>query len=300
MEWLNYHHLLYFYTVAREGGLAPAARVLNLAHPTISSQIHRLEDALGEKLFRRAGRRLEMTEMGQVVYRYAEEIFGLGQEMLDVVRGRATGRPVKVLVGVADALPKLVVHRLLEPARRLPEPVVLVVHEDKSERLLGDLSMHALDVVLADAPLGPGTSVKAFNHLLGECGVSIFGVSRLAARHRRGFPGSLDGAPMLLPTDNTTLRRSLDLWFQQKGIRPQIVAEIGDSALLKTIGHDGLGLFPAPAVVESQVRRQFGVQVVGRLAEVKERFYAVTIERKLRHPAVAAICQAAREELFKA
>lgn len=300
MEWLNYHHLLYFYTVAREGGLAPAARVLNLAHPTISSQIHLLEDALGEKLFRRTGRRLEMTEMGQVVYRYAEEIFGLGQEMLDVVRGRATGRPVKVLVGVADALPKLVVHRLLEPARRLPEPVVLVVHEDKSDRLLGDLSMHALDVVLADAPLGPGTSVKAFNHLLGECEVLIFGVARLAARHRRGFPGSLDGAPMILPTDNTTLRRSLDQWFQQKGIRPRVVAEIGDSALLKTIGHDGLGLFPAPGVVESQVRRQFGVQVVGRLPEVKERFYAVTIERKLRHPAVAAICHAAREELFKA
>jgi len=284
--------------VAREGGLAPAAQVLHLAHPTISSQIHALEDALGERLFVKSGRRLVMTEMGQVVYRYAEEIFGLGQEMLDVVRGRATGRPVKLLVGVADVLPKLVVHRLLEPARRLPEPVVLVVTEDKPDRLLAELSLHALDVVLADAPVGAGSSVKAFNHLLGESGVTLMAEKRLAASLRRGFPRSLDRAPMLLPCAHTTLRRSIDQWLGARELRPRVVGEFDDSALMKVFGQTGAGVVPAPTVVERDVAAQYGLSVVGRVEGVRERFYAISVEKRLKHPAVVAISEAARHDLF--
>jgi LysR family transcriptional activator of nhaA len=191
-----------------------------------------------------------------------------------------------------------VVRGLLEPLRSLPQPVRIVCREDKPERLLADLSLHALDVVIADAPVGPGVSVRAFSHLLGECGTSLFAARRLAARWRRGFPGSLGGAPMLLPTENTALRRALDVWFEDQGLRPSIVAEVEDSALLKVLGQDGLGVFPAASAIEQQVKEQYGVQVVGRLPTVRERFYAITVERRLKHPAVVAISKAARQELF--
>ena len=298
MDRLNYHHLLYFYTVAREGGLAPAARVLRLSHPTLSSQIHALEDALGEKLFARAGRRLALTEMGRVVYGYAEQIFGLGRELQDAVRGGGAGRVPRLLVGVTDAIPKLVVNRLLEPTRRLAEPVALVVREDRTEKLLAELVLHNLDVVIADAPVGAGSSVRAFHHLLGESDVTVFGAPRLAARHRRRFPASLEGAPWILPTDNTALRRSLDQWFNARGVRPRTVAEVEDSALLKVLGQEGLGLFAAPSVITREVRRQFGVERVGRIPEITERYYAITVERRLRHPAVVALCAAARAKTF--
>jgi LysR family transcriptional activator of nhaA len=298
MDWLNYHHLLYFYTVAREGGLAPAAEVLHLAHPTISAQIHTLERSLGHELFERSGRRLVLTEMGRMVYRYADDIFGLGREMLEVMKGRQDGRVVRLTVGVADALPKMVVHRLLEPALRFPDPLTLIVHDNKPDRLLGELATHSLDVILTDSPVGAGSAVKAFSHLLGECGIMIFAAPALAARHRRRFPASLDQAPFLLPTENSSIRRSMDLWFHRHGIRPRIIAEIEDSALLKVLAADGLGLFPAPSILEKDLNRQHGLRKAGTINEVKERFYALTIERKLRHPAVAAICEAAREELF--
>lgn len=298
MEWLNYHHLLYFFLVAREGGLSPAARMLRLSHPTVSNQIHALEDALGEKLFTRVGRRLVLTEMGHVVYRYAEEIFGLGREMLDVVRGRGTGKTPRLFVGVADAIPKLVVNKLVKPALHLKEPVVLVVREDRPDALLVALAQHSLDVVLVDSPIGAGSRVKAYNHLLGESDVTVFGVARFARRLRRGFPDSLHDAPMVLPIEHSTLRRSLDLWLDGKEIRPKVVAEVEDSALVKALGQGGLGLFIAPSVVERDVCRQFGVERVGRIPEIKERYYAITVERRLRHPAVAAICAAARESLF--
>ncbi len=298
VEWLNYHHLLYFWVVARKGGVSAASAELRLAQPTISGQIRALEDSLGEKLFRRVGRRLVLTEMGHTVFRYADEIFSLGRELLDAVKGRPTGRPIRLLVGVADAVPKLIAHRLLEPALRLPEAIRIVCREDKPERLFAALSVHALDLVLSDAPIGPGINVRAFNHLLGECGVTFFGSARLAAAHRRGFPRSLDGAPVLLPAENTTLRRSLDQWFDAQGVRPVVTSEFEDSALLKVFGQAGVGLFAAPSVIEAEVCRQYGVRVVGRVASVRERFYAISVERRLKHPAVVAISEAARGKLF--
>jgi LysR family transcriptional activator of nhaA len=236
--------------------------------------------------------------MGQVVFRYADDIFGLGREMLDVVRGRGTRRAPRLFVGVADAIPKLVVNRLLEPARRLPDPIVLVVREDRPEALLAALSQHTLDVVLVDMPVGAGSGIKAYNHLLGECDVTVFGVPRLARRYRRGFPGSLHDAPMVLPVESAALRRSLDQWLDAREIRPRVVAEFEDSALLKVFGQEGVGLFLAPTVMERDVRRRLGVQRVGRIPDIRERFYAITVERRLRHPAVAAICEAARSDLF--
>lgn len=298
MEWVNYHHLLYFWTVAREGTLVAAGKVLRLSHPTLSAQIHSLEDHLGEKLFSRVGRRLELTEMGRVVYRYAEEIFSLGREMVDTVKGRASGQPLRLDVGIADVVPKLVVRRLLQPALSLPEPVRLVCYEDAYDKLLGELAVHTLDIVISDAPVPPGSSVRAYNHLLGDTGVSFFGTKSLANSYRRGFPKSLDGAPFLLPLESSTLRRALNQWFDRHDIKPRVVAEFEDSALLKVFGGDGVGVFPAPTVMEADVGRQYGVQVIGRADEVRERFYAISVERKLKNPAIVAISEAARHELF--
>lgn len=299
MEWLNYHHLLYFWTVARAGSVSAAAVELRLAQPTISGQLRLLEDHLGEKLFHRNGRRLTLTETGRVVLRYADEIFGLGRELMDTLKGRPTGRPVRLVVGVADALPKLIAYRLLQPALQLPEPIRIVCREDRADRLLAELAVHALDLVLADAPIGPTVKVRAFNHLLGECGVTFFGTAALAQASRRRFPRSLDGAPMLLPTDNTTLRRGLDHWFEQQQIRPRIVSEFEDSALLKVFGQQGGGIFAGPSAIERAIEAQYGVRVVGRTDAVRERFYAISVERRLNNPALVAICAAARETLFR-
>jgi LysR family transcriptional activator of nhaA len=298
MEWLNYHHLLYFWAVAREGSVTRASEQLGLAQPTVSGQLKALEDALGEKLFTRVGRRLVLTDVGRVVYRYAEEIFSLGRELLDTLKDRPTGRPVRFTVGVADVVPKLVAHRLLLPALSLPEPVHVICREDKPERLLAELGVHALDLVLSDAPVGPGAMVKAYSHLLGETGVAFFGTEPLAAAHRRHFPRSLDGAPLLLPTDNTSLRRSIDQWLDHEGIRPRVVGEFEDSALLTVFGEAGKGLFPAPAAIEADVRARHDVRLVGRVPGLKERFYAISAERRIKHPAVVAISESARQRLF--
>lgn len=299
MEWLNYHHLLYFYTVAKEGSVSRAATTLRLAQPTLSGQIRKLEEAFDEKLFQRAGRNLVLTEMGRVVYGYAEEIFAIGRELTDTLRGRPTGRPGRLSIGVADVVPKLVTHRLLEIALTLPEPVQLVCHEGKSDRLVADLAVHAYDIVITDAPLPPHLNVKAYNHLLGESPVGFFAGGRVAAKLRAGFPASLDGAPMLLPTANTTLRRSLDPWLEERNLRPRVVAEFEDSALLKVFGQHGHGVFPAPAVLGDEIAKQYGVRQIGVAPEVVERFYAISPERRIKQPAVAAITEAARERVFR-
>jgi LysR family transcriptional activator of nhaA len=298
MEWLNYHHLLYFWLVAREGGLGPASNQLRLAQSTVSAQVRALEEALGEKLFTRSGRRLVMTERGNVVYRYAEEIFSLGRELQDTLRGRPVGRPIRLTVGLADVVPKRVAHRLLEPALHLAQPIHLVCREDKPERLLAELALHEVDVVIADAPAPPTVRVKVFNHPLGECGIVFFAAPGLAAERRRRFPRSLDGAPLLLPTENTSLRRSLDQWFDSQGIRPMIAAEFDDSALLKVFGQAGAGIFPVPSVIADEVRRTYRVRAVGAVDEVRERYFAISAERRLKHPAVVAISEEARERLF--
>jgi len=298
VAWLNYHHLLYFWTVARTGSVRRACEELHLTQPAVSAQIRTLERSLGEQLFVRSGRHLALTDVGQVVYRYADEIFRLGRELQETLAGRPTGQPVRFTVGVSDAMPKLLAYRLLEPALRLAEPVRLVLREDEPERLLADLSIHALDLVLADAPVAPTVKVRAYSHLLGESGVTVFGTAALARSRRRRFPRSLDGAPFLLPGDGTALRRSLDQWFAAQGVRPVAVAEIEDSAVLKVFGQRGVGLFVAPTVMEDEVRRQYGVAVVGRIADVRERYYAISVERRLTHPAVVAITRAARQDLF--
>jgi LysR family transcriptional activator of nhaA len=239
-----------------------------------------------------------LTEMGRLVYRYADEIFLLGRELTDTLRGRPTRRPARLAVGISDAVPKLVSHRLLEAALALPEPVRLVLREGKTDDLLGALAVQAFDLVIADAPLGPHLKVRAFNHLLGESGVTFLARAALARAHRRRFPRSLDGAPVVLPTDNTALRRSLDHWFDAVGVRPRIVAEIEDTALLKVFGQHGAGIFPAPEILAAEVRRQYGVETVGSAGEVRERFYAISVERRIKHPAVAAITARAQQELF--
>ena len=298
MERLNYHHLLYFWMVAREGTVASAAAKLRLAQPTISGQIHALEGSLGEKLFERAGRGLRPTEMGRVVFRYADEIFALGRELTESVKGHPTGRPLRLTVGVSDALPKLVAYRLIEPALALTQPVRLVVHEQSTERLLAALALHELDVVLTDRVAPPGVSVRAYNHLLGDCEATLFAAPKLAAKYRRRFPLSLNGAPFLLPGETSTLRRALAQWFERHRIRPHIVGEFDDSTLIKVFGQAGKGIFAAPSIIESSVRNQYGVAVVGTLDRVRERFYAVSAERRLKHPAVIAITESARRDLF--
>jgi LysR family transcriptional activator of nhaA len=298
VEWLNYHHLLYFWVVAREGSISKATQQLRLAQPTISGQIRTLEGHLGEKLFQRQGRSLVLTEVGRVVFRYAEEIFGLGRELMDTVKGRPTGQPVRFVVGVADAVPKLVAYRLLEAALAMPEQVRIVCLEDRTDRLLAELAVHALDLVITDAPIGPHVKVRAFNHLLGECGVTFFATPKLAATTKRRFPRSLDGAPMLVPSDNTMLRRSLDQWLELEDLRPRIVAEFEDTALLKVFAQAGHGICSGPTAIEKEICAQYGLRVVGRTDAVRERFYAISVERRLKHPAVLAITEAARARLF--
>jgi LysR family transcriptional activator of nhaA len=298
MEWVNYHHLLYFWVVAREGGLVPAGKVLRLSHPTLIAQIRTLEQQLGEKLFVKVGRKLELTETGRVAFRYADEIFTLGREMVDVVKGRTVEQALRLEVGVADVVPKLIVRRLLQPALDLEQPVRLVCLEGTFDKLLADLALHTLDIVIADAPVPQGSSVRVYSHLLGETGVSFFATKELAGSRRRGFPASLDGAPFLLPLQHLTLRRSLNIWFERHDLSPHIVGEFEDSALLKAFGADGIGIFAAPSVVEREVMTQYDVQVVGRTEEVKERFYAISAERRLKHPAVVAVSDAAKHRLF--
>lgn len=299
MEWLNFHHLLYFWTAAREGSVTRASEELRLAQSTVSMQIRQLEHVLGERLFQREGRRLVLTDVGRTVYRYADEIFGLGRELLDAIKGRPTGKPARLAIGIADQVPKLIAYRLIQPALALETPVRLFCSEGRSDQLLADLALHRLDVVLTDAPVGPAPRVRAFNHILGECGVTFFARDPLARASRRRFPRSLDGMPLLLPSDGTVLRRALEHWFAAIDVRPQTVGEFDDSALLKVFGQAGSGAFAGPTVIEREICRQYEVKIVGRTEAVKERFYAISVERRLSHPAVVAISDAAKRRLFE-
>lgn len=293
MEWLNYHHLYYFWIVAKEGSIAKACEELRLAQPTISGQLRMLEDDLGEKLFKRAGRGLALTEVGHMVYRYAEEIFSLGKEIKEVIKGAKPERAPRLVVGVTEVLPKLVAYRLLEPALQGSDPIQLVCWEGKLENLLAELAIHRLDIVLADAPLPPMFGIRAYSHLLVESGVSLMAPPQMAPKYRRRFPQSIKGAPFLLPTDNTVLRRSLEHWFETNDIHPKVVGEFEDSALLKAFGQAGCGIFAIPTLIEAEVQRQYRVHLIGQVPTIRERFYAISVERKLRHPAVMAISEAA-------
>jgi len=299
MEWLNYHHLLYFWVVAKEGSIVRASKELRLAHPTISGQVRRLEESLGERLFSRRGRSLALTEAGRVAFRYADEIFSLGREFVDTLKGRASGRPLRLVVGVADVLPPSLVRRFLEPAFRLDQAVQVVCRADKSvEEFIAELALHRVDVVIADGPAGAGIPIRSFSHLLGECGTSFFAAPKLAATTRGKFPRSLDGVPFLLPGAPSAVRRSLEQWFDDQGIKPRVVAEFDDSALAKDFGKEGMGVFAAPTVIEAEVRRDYHVRVIGRSPAIRQQFFAISVERKIKHPAVVAVCEAARKDIF--
>jgi LysR family transcriptional activator of nhaA len=297
MEWLNYHHLFYFYKVVRAGSITRACEELRLAPPTVSAQLRRLEEQLGEKLLAREGRSLAPTEIGRVVFRYAEEIFGLGRELLDTVKQRPSGRTLRLVVGVDDVLPKEIAQRLIGPALRLPQPVQLLCREGTLERLTAELALHELDVVLSDAPVTPSLNVRAYNHPLAEYEVAWIGTPALARSHRRRFPKSLDAAPVLLPTDDTAIRRGLDQWCAAEGIRPVLAGEFEDYALLREFGQRGAGIFPAPIVLEHELKRRYGLVRIGLARGVTGRCFAISVQRKLRHPAVAAIVEAAGRQL---
>lgn len=289
MEWLNYHHLLYFWTVAREGSIRAASDELRLAPSTISAQLKQLQEQLGHPLLKRTGRNLVLTEMGRTVYQYADEIFMIGRELMDFVHGRQDGRPRRLDVGVSGMLPKTVALKLLEPALDGDEPVHLVVREDRQAQLLAELALHQLDVVITDVPVGPDARVKAYNHLLGECGVVFVAPEDTAERYLDDFPRSLDAAPFLYPSSESAMRRMLDHWFEARDIHPIVAAEFDDSALMKAFGQSGMGVFAVPAIVVEEVERSYRVKRIGMAEGLVERFYAVSIERRLKHPAVAEI-----------
>ena len=288
---------MYFWRVAREGGLAPAGKMLRLSPQTLSGQVRAFEEVVGQKLFVRKGRRLVLTDVGRVAYQYADEIFSLGQELSDVFERGVLDRPQRLDVGLVEALPKMVAQRILEPLARGDSPVVLSCREGTLDDLAGRLASHTLDVVLADEPLPAGATVRAFNHLLGETGVTFFASPDLDLPQQR-FPNVLDGAPFLLPFPGSPLRRQLDAFFVRKRVAPRVVGEIEDSALLKAFGRGGLGVFCAPTIVAREISEMYKVHPVGATDEIMDRFYAISVERRVKHPAVAAMLEASRAHIF--
>ena len=298
MRHLNYNHLLYFWTVAREGSIAQASKALHLTPQTISGQLKLLEESVGEPLFQRVGRGLVLTDAGRMVNQYADEIFTLGAELAQRVRSKQPGTANALNVGVVNSIAKLIAYRILEPALDLEEPVRIVCWEGDLDRLLADLAVHRLDLVLSDRPIPTGLSVRAYNHALGESPLSFFAQKRMAVRLGRGFPQSLNGAPVLMPVHTSALRRSIDDWFDRVNVRPWVVAEFDDSALLKAFGEAGAGIFPAPTAITRQVEQMYHARSIGMVDEVIESYFAISPERKLKHPAVVRITESARARLF--
>jgi len=289
MDWLNYHHLYYFWTIAREGSVTGAAKLLHVSQSALSTQIKQLEQALGEPLFERVGRRLVLSDAGRLAQRYAEDIFSLGREFQNELKGRPTGRPLRLAVGISDVLPKLMVHRILRPALELKDSLRLSCRESGLGSLLAALFEHEVD-----APYVPLGGPRAFNHLLGECGVTFFGAASLVRRCSQPFPACLDGAPVLLPAEGTALRQSLDRWFQQEQLVPVVAGDFDDSALLKAFGAAGEGFFAAPSGIAQDVVQRYQVQVVGEAGGLRFRSYAVSTERRISHPGLAAVLAAAQ------
>ena len=297
MEWLNYHHLRYFWTVAKEGSVSRAAAKLHVSQPSISEQMHELELALGEKLFRREGRNNKLTEAGQVVFGFAEEIFALGREMMNAVKQRPSAKTLRLYVGVVDSFPKLVTNEILKPVFSLPQTVHVICREGKMEDLLAQLAAHRLDIVLADEPASSSVNFKTFNHPLGETGTTFCAEKRLASRLKRSFPKSLHCAPALLPSDNTPFRRALESWFRAHSIQPSVVAEFEDLALMKVMASEGRGFIAMPTVAVNEARERYGFQIIGKADSCRMQFHAITAERRIVHPAVAAISTQSRQIL---
>ncbi|MDE2427633.1 MAG: transcriptional activator NhaR [Burkholderiales bacterium] len=294
MSALNYKHLHYFWTVAKSGSIARAAEQLHVTPQTISGQLSLFEAMQGEALFRKSGRNLELTEAGRLVLSYADDIFALGQELEEVLHHRPTERTVQLRVGVSDALPKAVAYRLLEPALKLPQTLRVNCREGKLDALLADLATHKLDVVLSDSSMPPTVNVRGYSHLLAECGISFFATATLSAQYPAAFPTNLERAPLLLPGEDAALRARLLQWLDQHNIHPRIAGEFDDSALMCAFGQAGAGFFAAPTSIADMVMRQYDVQMVGQTDEIREQFYAISVQRKLTHPAVLAISRAAQ------
>jgi LysR family transcriptional regulator, transcriptional activator of nhaA len=298
MERINYQHLYYFWIVSKQGSISAACEILHLAQPTISAQLAVFEQAAGTKLLHKQGRKLVLTDTGRAVFHYADEIFTLGREMTHMLKGRTSERGLRLNIGISDALPKLIAYRLIAPLLKIAEPAQIQCMEDKTERLFTEIGLHNIDMMLADVPATPASGARVFNHFLGESAVAIFAAPELAKRYQQDFPRCLNGAPFLLPTTNTALRRSLDQWFDTQQISPVIQAEVEDSALLKTFGAAGAGLFFSPLTVASEIQRQYGTQMLGPATGVSERFYAITAQRRMKHPLVSAILENAQHGLF--
>ena len=285
--------------VAKLGGVQRASEQLHLTPQTISGQVRMLEEALGNDLFVKAGRGMALTEVGRLVLGYAEEIFSTGSELEEAVREYATkGWRLEFRVGVADAVPKSIACRLIEPATRLPEPVRIVCHEWKLDSLLAELALHRLDLVISDAPIPASISVRAFSHRLGASGVSFFAASALRKRYGGEFPVCLDGAPMLMPAADSALGRRLRSWFQARSLHPNVVGEFDDRALAKEFGRRGAGMFIGPTVVSKEIELQYGVQALGVAADLEDEFFAISVERRIRHPCVIAITESARNDFL--
>jgi len=298
MAQLNFKHLRYFWMVAKEGSIVKACERLHLTPQTISGQLHVFEESLGIKLFRKAGRNLVLTEDGQLVLNYANEIFNLGAELQSSITNKSSAKSIVFSVGITEVIPKLIAHRLLEPAFSLEQNVNIRCFEDKMETLLTDLATHKLDMVLSDRPLTPGLNIKAFNHRLGSSGISFFATAALAKKMQKSFLDSMKTAPFLLPSKDSVIRTLLMTWFDNNNINPNVVGEFDDSALMKTFGQAGVGVFPGSTIMEEEISRQYKVKVIGRAEGVSEEFYAISAERRLRHPAVVAICDVARHQIF--
>lgn len=298
MEWLNFHHLHYFWVVVREGSIAAASRRLHVGRPSISAQLKALETAIGAPLFDRRGRVLELTETGKLVHGYADEIFRLGRELSGVLRDRPAGRPAVLRVGVADVVAKLVSFHVLETALEGDEPVVLRCREDEPNKLFAQLAVHELDLVLCDHPLPPSMDVRARAELLGESTVTIFAREPLAGQHGADFPAGLEGAPFLMPSRDSAVRREIETWLDDAGIAVEVVSEFDDSALMKVFGAAGHGLFPAPTVVRDHVESQYDVRAIGELEGVRDQVWAITPERRHEHPALGRIVEQAGAALF--
>lgn len=299
MRHLNYNHLQYFWAVAREGSVVAAAEALHITPQTISGQLKLLEESLGQALFNRVGRRLVLTDMGRKVFEYADEIFTIGAELANVVRGQdVVGGTLTFNVGVVSSMPKLVAERIIAPAFELEQPVRLICHEARLQPLLGELATHRLDLVLSDQAMPQGLNLRAYNHRLGASGLSFFIHNSMAAAHQSDFPENLADTPMLLPARNSALRRRLEDWFDAKGIAPRVVGEFDDSALMKAFGQAGVGVFVGPTAIESEICTMYRASVIGRTDDISEKFYAISPERRLKHPAVVMITQMARTDLF--
>ena len=295
---INYKHLHYFWVVAKQGGVSRASELLHITPQTISGQITLLEDQLGKSLFKKVGRKLELTDTGRLVLSYADEIFSLGNELEESLHQQSAHRPLVFRVGIADVVPKSIAYRLLSPVLELPDNIRLVCRENSTENLLAELALHRIDLVIADIPIPENINVSGYNHPLGECGMTFLASHRIAKNLRPGFPGSLHDAPMLVPSEVNMLRARLNAWLDRLRLYPRIVGEFDDSALMKTFGQAGVGVFAVPTAIADEVMHQFNLRKVGEIDEVKEQFFAITVERRTSHPAVAAITRNARSWLI--